>query len=122
MSKLVMVECISQFRQRYVVEVPEDETWALDTVTCEDAEEFSQKHLGETIVSHRVISKEEYLEICDQDNDYLQGWSDEQKFGLITRIDEDGNIISGTGASWKREDDDIQAPGSANWPFPTDRT
>lgn len=79
-TELVMVECISQFRQRYVVEVPKGKTeWALDTVTCEEAKEFSQHHIGETIVSHRVISKDEALKICDEDNSYLKSWDDDKK-------------------------------------------
>lgn len=79
-TELVMVECISQFRQRYVVEVPKGKTeWALDTVTCEEAKEFSQEHLGETIVSHRVISKDEAIKICDVDNYYCKTWDDDKK-------------------------------------------
>ena len=79
-TELVLVECISQFRQRYVVTVPKGKAeWALDTVTMEEAFEFSQKHLGETIVSHRVISKEDALKLCDEDNDYARAWSDEKK-------------------------------------------
>lgn len=83
----VMVECISTFRQRYMVQVPTGidrygkykTEWALDTVAMEDAKEFSQKHLGETIVSHRVVTEEEALRICDEDNDYCRVWSDEKK-------------------------------------------
>ena len=79
-TELVLVECISQFRQRYMVEVPKGKTeWALDTVTMEQADEFSQEHLGETIVSHRVVSKEEMLALCDKDNDYAKSWNDEHK-------------------------------------------
>jgi hypothetical protein len=79
-TELVLVECISQFRQRYMVEVPKGKAeWALDTVTLNQAEEFSQAHLGETIVSHRVVSKEEMLILCDKDNDYAKAWNDEHK-------------------------------------------
>jgi hypothetical protein len=79
-TQLVLVECISQFRQRYMVEVPKGKAeWALDTVTLNQAEEFSQAHLGETIVSHRVVSKEEMLVLCDKDNDYAKAWDDEHK-------------------------------------------
>jgi hypothetical protein len=79
-TELVLVECISQFRQRYMVEVPKGKAeWALDTVTLNQAEEFSQAHLGETIVSHRVVSKEEMLVLCDKDNDYAKAWDDEHK-------------------------------------------
>ncbi len=79
-TEWVLVETISQFRQRYVVEVPKGKSeYALDSVTTEDVKEFSQKHLGETIVSHRVISEKDALDLFDEDNDYLQGWTDEQK-------------------------------------------
>jgi hypothetical protein len=83
-TELVMVECISTFRQRYVVEVPKGKSeWALDTVTCQEAKEFSQLHLGETIVSHRVISKDETLAICDVDNSYCKVWNDEHKLNTF---------------------------------------
>ena len=54
---------------RYLVEVPvgidaygrDKSEWAMDTVTMHQAQEFSQQHLGEQIVSHRVVTKEEAL-------------------------------------------------------------
>lgn len=79
-TEWVMVECISTFRERYMVEVPKGKSeYALDTVTMNEAKEFSQEHLGETIVSHRVVSKDEALTICDKDNDYTKSWDNETK-------------------------------------------
>ena len=79
-TELVLVECILQYRMRYVVEVPVGKSdWALDTVTLEEAKEFSQEHLGETIVSHRVVTKEEALAMCDKENEYAKVWNDEMK-------------------------------------------
>ena len=86
-TQWVLVEAVSMFRERYMVEVPvgvdmygKDKTlWALDTVTMGEAKEFSQEHLGETIVTHRVVTEEEALELCDKDNDYVKKWSDELK-------------------------------------------
>jgi hypothetical protein len=76
----VMVECVSSFRMRYVVEVPKGkEEWALDTVTCQEAKEFSQEHIGEQIISHRVVSKEEVIAISDVDNHYCKDWPEHQK-------------------------------------------
>lgn len=76
----VLVDTVQTFRHRYMVQVPKGKAeWALDTVVCEEAKEFSQKHLGETIVSHRVVSYEEALRICDEDNDYTQNWNEEHK-------------------------------------------
>jgi bifunctional DNA-binding transcriptional regulator/antitoxin component of YhaV-PrlF toxin-antitoxin module len=97
-TQLVLVECISQFRQRYVVEVPigvddfgnDKANWALDTVTMEEAQEFSQEHLGETIVSHRVVTPEEVLKLCDKDNSYCSSWTDEHKMDtFVTKWKED---------------------------------
>jgi hypothetical protein len=86
-KKLVLVDCISQHLVRYVVEVEDNIDYALDTVVLEQSNvefpEFSQKHLGETIVSHREISKEEYLKLFDQDNDYLSSLSDDRKLKFI---------------------------------------
>ena len=79
-TEWVLVETVSQFRQRYVVEVPTGQAdYALDSVTMEDVKEFSQKHLGETIVSHRVISEKDALDMFDEDNDYLKDWNDDKK-------------------------------------------
>lgn len=86
-TQFVLVEAVSTFRIRYMVEVPigiddyghDKKDWALDTVTMEEAKEFSQKHIGEQIVSHRVVSKEEALKLCDADNDYGAEWPEETK-------------------------------------------
>ena len=86
-TQWVLVETVSMFRERYMVEVPvgidrygkDKADWALDTVTLEEAKEFSQEHLGETIVSHRVVTKEDALAMCDKDNDYARVWNDELK-------------------------------------------
>ena len=99
MSKLVLVETISQYRMRYVIEVPDDHNdgmyecsarqWAEDTVTMEEMKEFSQLWIGETITSSREVSREEVLELCNEDNDYCNGkhgyepWSDEQKISTF---------------------------------------
>ena len=86
-TQWVLVETVSTFRERYMVEVPvgvdrygkDKADWALDTVTLEEAKEFSQEHLGETIMSHRVVTKEEALAMCDKENDYAKKWNDELK-------------------------------------------
>jgi hypothetical protein len=79
-TEWVMVECVSTFRERYMVEVPKGHAeYALDTVTMNEAKEFSQEYLGETIVSHRVVTKEEAFKMCDNDNDYIKSWDNETK-------------------------------------------
>ena len=79
-TALVLVEAISMFRMRYLVEVPANHPeYALDTVVMQEAKEFSQRHLDETIVSHRVVSEKEALALCDSDNDYTKSWTTEKK-------------------------------------------
>lgn len=95
MSKYVMVDAISQFRMRYVVEVPDDvenctpEQYASDSVVCEDVREFSQEHIGETIVSTREVSLEEAIAQWRKDNGgAFDSWSDELIVkNSITEID-----------------------------------
>jgi hypothetical protein len=96
-TQWVLVEAVSTFRERYMVEVPigtdrygKDKTlWALDTVTLNEAKEFSQEHLGETIVSHRIVTEEEALKLCDVDNDYAKAWNDQlKKKTFFTTMDE----------------------------------
>ena len=105
MKKLVLVDCISQHRIRYVVEIENDIDHALDEVIMnqDDIKEFSQIHLGDVIVSHREISKEEYLTIFEQDNEYLNSWNEGQKFQFINKInyeveENDNNSNSGNEA------------------------
>ena len=86
-TQWVLVECVSTFRERYMVEVPvgidkygkDKSLWALDTVSMNEAKEFSQEHIGEQIVSHRVVTKEEALALCDKDNDYGSSWDEKTK-------------------------------------------
>ena len=91
----VMVECIQQYRMRYMVQAPIDHPeYALDDVTMQTAKEFSQLDIGETIVSHRVISHDDALKLCDEDNDYTKEWTEEQKIkSFFTKEGERNNGI-----------------------------
>ena len=91
----VMVEAISQFRMRYMVEAPADHPeYALDDVTCATAKEFSQEWLGEVISSHRVMTEEDALQLCEDDNNYVRGWTNEQLMkAFFTKEGETNNGI-----------------------------
>lgn len=79
-----MVETVSMFRMRYVIET-ESAARAREIVAENDGslKEFSQLHLDEIIVSSRYIHNDEYLVQFDEDNDYLMEWTDEQKFKMV---------------------------------------
>lgn len=96
-TKWVLVETALTYRMRYMVEAPADHPeYALDTVTCEEAKEFSQQFIGEQIMSHRVVPVEEAIAICDVDNDYVNGiygtpWTTEQKMKtFFTSMEDQG--------------------------------
>ena len=56
---LFVVDAIQMFRTRYVIECREAEH-AGDTVTMNEAEQFSQMDLGERILTTRGITYEEF--------------------------------------------------------------
>ena len=93
-KKLYIVETISMFRMRYVVEANEAEH-AADEVVFKlgdsDLQEFSQYHVDEVITSTREITQEEYVKLFDTDNDYLKEWTVEQKLGFVNKIVYDKN-------------------------------
>jgi len=92
-TKLVMVETVSSFKIRYVVEIPEDapEELAHDYVlNSNDPKEFSQKHISEEISGSRTITKKQYIKIFDEDNEYLKDWPEDAKLeGLLNKWNTD---------------------------------
>lgn len=95
-KEIVLVDCISTFHIRYAVEVPVGKSeYALDTVVCGEAKELSQKHLDETIVTHRVVTEQELIELYKEDHDhpeerYPEIWSDEHILNCaLTEWEED---------------------------------
>jgi len=76
-TEFVMVEVISTYRMRYAIEVPVGKRHEA-IVKVEDGQvvEFSQLHLGEKIISDRIVSEKELLELCDEDNGYSRNWDE----------------------------------------------
>ena len=95
-----VVTAISTHRIRYVIPMDELQNlnpestatlaWAEGCVTCDEVEEFSQKHLGDTIVDTVEMSQEDVLTLFDEDNDYLKSWNTEQKIDHIHKWHEMG--------------------------------
>lgn len=97
-TELVLVEAVSVFRMRYVVEVPKgDHETARDMVVCGDVKEFSQEHLDEVITSHRFIDEEEAIELAREDNSYVDSWDDEKVYETFV-----------TPLGYENYDDDLQ--------------
>ena len=90
----VMVDTVLTYRMRYCVQTPvTNPEYALDDVTMETAKEFSQLSIGEQIVSHRIVSEEEAITMCDVDNDYCKEWTSEKKIEVFfTKEGEEINL------------------------------
>jgi hypothetical protein len=86
-KKLVLVEALSVYRMRYVIECDEVSHAADEVSMNEIQDEFSQMHLTENVISSREIDREEYLTLFNEDNSYLSTWTDEEKFKLVHKID-----------------------------------
>lgn len=93
----VVVTAISQYRMRYVMHKDDLQKlnteadvnpieWAEDTVTCMECDEFSQEHIGETILESRMVDEDEMLELFDRDNDYLKGWDRDYKIQWVRKL------------------------------------
>lgn len=80
-----LVEALTQYRIVYVVDTDKKE-WAEETVWLDEAEEFGQMHLGEIVVSSREVDDDECIRIHDELNDYLVGWTREQKLARVHKV------------------------------------
>jgi hypothetical protein len=79
-----LVETVSMFRMRYVVEC-DDPDHAADEVSMDAVEEFSQHHVDESIISIREISDDELPKLFIQDHPYLKG-QEARAFDYIHKI------------------------------------
>ena len=87
---LYLVDSISMFRMRYVVDcnsAVEAEMLVKNHLGDDSIKEFSQHHVGEPVTSIRKLGTEaEYLELFDEDNDYLADWPVDKKLNYINRF------------------------------------
>ena len=82
-----LVETVSIFRIRYVVEANEA-THAADEVVMNNVDnEFSQTHLDEIVSSVREIDDQEYLRLFDEDNQYIMQWDEANKFKFVHKVE-----------------------------------
>jgi hypothetical protein len=92
-NKYAIVTAVSSYRMRYAIPIEDlknlnkeaqvELEWAAYAVTCEEVEEFSQQWLGEQIIDVQELDEEQTLELFDKDNEYLRGWSKDQKLDYI---------------------------------------
>lgn len=90
-NKYYVVTAISQYRMRYVIPVEDlmeedghvNKSWAMDSVVMQEVEEFSQEHIGETVIDVVEEDEETVLARFDEENEYLKDWTQEHKVRYI---------------------------------------
>lgn len=96
-GKYVVVTAISSFKMKYVIPAEELQKlneateldqerareWAEECVIMEEVKDFSQKHIGETVIDIDVVDEDRILEIFDRENDYLSEWTREKKIDYV---------------------------------------
>lgn len=80
-----LVETISMFRIRYVVECESPEH-AKDTVSMNEAEEFGQLHIDENIIGCREVSDDEIPKLFFEDAPYLESWGPERAMEQVHKV------------------------------------
>lgn len=91
LNKYYVVTAITQYRMRYVIPADDlmdedghvNKDWAMDSVVMEEVEEFSQEHIGETIIDVIVEDENTILTRFDEENAYLKDWTQEHKVRYI---------------------------------------
>ena len=92
MSKYVMVNAVSMFNMKYVIEVPDEveDKDLLDhvekQVKAENTKEFTQRHMGETVSNYDVVTQQEIIDTFRNEEPYFAEWSDEKILQMVTPI------------------------------------
>ncbi len=84
-----LVETVSMFRMRYVIDCDSPEH-AKDTVTMEEAKEFSQLHVDEAIIGCREVGDEEIEHLFFDDHPYLRSWMPGKAHEFVHKVEKDG--------------------------------
>lgn len=80
-----LVETISMFRIRYVVETDVSGK-VVTTLWDSGTVEFSQEHLDEIVSSIREIDNAEYVRLFDEGHPHLVHWNEEQKLRYVNKV------------------------------------
>ena len=86
MSKLYIIETISQHRITFCIEA-ESKDKAIEYLEQAnfESDEFGQQWLGQTVISATETTEENYIELFDEITDYLKHVPKERKLEYIIR-------------------------------------
>jgi hypothetical protein len=80
-----VVETVSMFRMRYVIEC-ESAEHAKDTVSMNEVEEFGQLHIDENIIGCREVVDSEIERLFFEDHPYLENWGPEKAHEYVHKV------------------------------------
>jgi hypothetical protein len=83
MRYCIPVDELKKLNQEVDPTVSDLHEWARDCVTMEEAKEFSQHWLGETIIDSVLLNEDRMLEQFSEDNGYLNSWSTDKKIEWV---------------------------------------
>ena len=83
-----LIEAISQYRMVYCIEADNIEE-AVRYKMIEDPEELGQRWLGETVISSRVVTDNEIVELFDDLNEYLKQIPIEGKMKYVAKVNKE---------------------------------
>lgn len=81
-----LVETVSMFRMRYVVECDSPEH-AKDEVAMNNVEELGQLHVDENIIGCREVEDAEIARLFFEDAPYLESWGPERALQRVHVVD-----------------------------------
>ena len=91
MPKVVIVETVTMTRQRYLIELGENDenVWACDSIVSkpDNLRAVGEKVLDEVIVTHRELTSDEVLAIITHEHPETNGWSDRLKYDMYVTKD-----------------------------------
>lgn len=83
-----LVETVSMFRMRYVIDC-ESAEHAKDAVSMNEAEEFGQLHIDENIFGCREVTDAEIPILFFEDHPYLESWGPEKTMNYVHKVEMD---------------------------------
>jgi hypothetical protein len=87
---LYLIELATTFKCRYVVRCSEGRVLGITAEDTDELVEFSQEYLGGKITDcFKLKDESHYLNLFDEDNEYLDGWNKEDKLSFINDVNEE---------------------------------
>jgi hypothetical protein len=96
-EKYAVVRTVATFYHTYAIPMSQlqemntdaevDPKWLQDMIVMQEMEELGQEFLGEQITNNlEVVEEDQMIKIFDNVNDYLKGWTREQKIAHIHKL------------------------------------